>query len=174
MKKNILLMIVTAIIFTGIGVYATIQYQADEIGYGTGTIKDAIDDLYTTQNTTVSNLQNQNTALTSQVAVLQAQVDNPDCVSGTITCTTCDTTAGQTLISFIPNNLVLYGKDGSTWFTYYYNKDLYSSDMQVISSSSSTFISFNTKFKNDSNNNLLLYNINTSWNNKALYYMACK
>ena len=46
MKKNILLMIVTAIIFTGIGVFATIGYQADEIGYGTGTVKDAIDDLY--------------------------------------------------------------------------------------------------------------------------------
>ena len=47
MKKNILLIVITAIIFTGIGVFATIGYQADEIGYGTGTVKDAIDDLYT-------------------------------------------------------------------------------------------------------------------------------
>ena len=56
MKKNILLMIVTAIIFTGIGVYATIQYRADEIGYGTGTIKDAIDDLYSKVGTGSSDL----------------------------------------------------------------------------------------------------------------------
>lgn len=56
MKKNILLMIVTAIIFTGIGVFATIQYQADEIGYGTGTIKDAIDDLYSKVGTGSSDL----------------------------------------------------------------------------------------------------------------------
>ncbi len=46
MKKYILPILITAIVFTGIGVFATIEYQADEIGYGTGTIKDAIDDLY--------------------------------------------------------------------------------------------------------------------------------
>ena len=46
MKKYILSILITAIVFTGIGVFATIQYQADEIGYGTGTVKDALDELY--------------------------------------------------------------------------------------------------------------------------------
>ena len=46
MKKYILTILVTAIVFTGIGVFATIEYQADEIGYGTGTVKDALDELY--------------------------------------------------------------------------------------------------------------------------------
>ncbi len=50
MKKSILLVLITAIVFTGIGAFAAIEYQADEIGYGNGTVKDAIDDLYTKTN----------------------------------------------------------------------------------------------------------------------------
>ena len=66
MKKNILLVIVTAIVFAGIGAFAAIQYQANEIGYGNGTVKDAIDDLYTKSsfgNATSSDILNNKTAL---------------------------------------------------------------------------------------------------------------
>ena len=42
-----MLIVVTALIFIGIGVFATVSYQASEIGYANGSVKDAIDDLYT-------------------------------------------------------------------------------------------------------------------------------
>ena len=101
MKKTIITVIITAIICIG-GTALAYSYTANEIGYGNGTVKDAIDDLYTTANTTVTNLKNtnasltqsnetlteenetltnQNSSLNNQVASLQNQVNNPNCVS---------------------------------------------------------------------------------------------
>lgn len=71
MKKYILTILVTAIVFTGIGAFAAIKYQADEIGYNNTTVKDAIDILYTTQNTTVSTQASTISNLQEQISSLQ-------------------------------------------------------------------------------------------------------
>lgn len=50
MKKYIIGFILGAIVFAGIGVYAAIKIQADEIGYKEGTVEDALNDLYSKTN----------------------------------------------------------------------------------------------------------------------------
>ena len=55
MKKYIIGFVLGTIIFTGIGAYATIKMQADEIGYGDDdkTVADALDDLYSKANSSI-------------------------------------------------------------------------------------------------------------------------
>lgn len=50
MKKNILFFILGAIVFSSITAYATIKYQANEIGYKDGTVEEALNDLYSKTN----------------------------------------------------------------------------------------------------------------------------
>ena len=59
MKKYIIGFILGAIIFGTIGVYAAINYEASQIVYKSTTLDKAIDELYTTQNGTVSNLESE-------------------------------------------------------------------------------------------------------------------
>ena len=58
MKKNILIFILGGIFFSCISVYATFSYSASQINYKTTTLDLALDELYTTQNTTINNLNN--------------------------------------------------------------------------------------------------------------------
>ena len=71
MKKNILLIIISGLFFSSISVFATLTYSANQITYTKGNntmyLSEAIDELYTTQGTTVTNLNNQVTSLQSQV-----------------------------------------------------------------------------------------------------------
>ena len=54
-KNNFLGFIIGAIIFSFISIHATIYYEASQINYKNTTLDHAIDDLYTTQNNTLSN-----------------------------------------------------------------------------------------------------------------------
>ena len=53
MKKNIIVFIVAAIIFTGIGVYAGSRITAGEIEYKETTVEGALDNLYITANNSI-------------------------------------------------------------------------------------------------------------------------
>ena len=110
--KNPIFTFIIGLIIAGTCVFAY-TYNASDIGYGNTNVADAIDDLYTTQNTTVTNLQSQNSTLTNQVAALQAQLDNPNCVFGTFTTnSSAFDTAGQLIDNRItPNIFVLYWPD---------------------------------------------------------------
>ena len=76
MKKYIIGFILGAIIFSTISVYATIYYEASQINYKNTTLDHAIDDLYTTQNTTISNKDSQITTLQNNVTTLTNKYDN--------------------------------------------------------------------------------------------------
>ena len=76
MKKNILIFLLGGLFFSCISVYATIYYDASQINYKTTTLDHAIDDLYSTQNTTVTNLQSTITNLNSSVNTLQTTLNN--------------------------------------------------------------------------------------------------
>ena len=77
MKKNILFFILGGIFFSCISVYATIYYDASQINYKNTTLDHAIDDLYTTQNTTVTNLQGQISTLQTTNTNLNNQLNAP-------------------------------------------------------------------------------------------------
>ena len=68
-KKTLLLgIIIGAIIFLPLGIFATMSYDASQINYKSTTLDHAIDELYTTQNTTVTNLQtNLNTCTNKEI-----------------------------------------------------------------------------------------------------------
>ena len=66
LNSKLFIFIVTAIVFTGIGAFAATQITAADIEYATNvSVKDKLDDLYTTQSTTVTNLQSANSTLTT-------------------------------------------------------------------------------------------------------------
>ena len=76
MKKYVIGFILGAIIFIGIGVYAGTKIQAAEIEYAPNvSVKDKIDDLYTTANTTLSNKDQQISNLTSEKTNLESTID---------------------------------------------------------------------------------------------------
>ena len=70
LKSRIFVAIITAIIVCGISVYATIKLTASEVSYSNTTVKSALDTLYSTQTSTVANLNNQITTLTNANATL--------------------------------------------------------------------------------------------------------
>ena len=76
MKKNILIFLLGGLFFSCISVYATIYYDASQINYKTTTLDHAIDDLYTTQNTTVTNLQSELNSYKSINAIMCATAQN--------------------------------------------------------------------------------------------------
>ena len=80
-KNSILTFVLGAIIFSGITAYAAGRYYATQVDYepanpnfNVDNMSDALDQLYTTQNTTISNLNNQVTALTGQVSAKDATI----------------------------------------------------------------------------------------------------
>ena len=77
MKKYIIGFILGAIIFSGLSVYATIYYEASQITYKSTTLDHAIDDLYNTQNTTITNLQGQISTLQTTNTSLNNQLNAP-------------------------------------------------------------------------------------------------
>ena len=100
---------------------------------------------------------------------------NTNCVYGTFVCTSCTTSTGQKIANFKADNILIYNKNSSNWFMYYYNKAYNSNEFQVMSSSiASKYISFDNKFKYNSNNELYIHDLSTDWSNKTLYYMICK
>ena len=68
--KFILGFILGGIVCTSIGVFATIYYEASQINYKNTTLDHAIDELYTTQNTTLSSKDAQITNLEGQITTL--------------------------------------------------------------------------------------------------------
>ncbi|MBE6161572.1 MAG: hypothetical protein E7158_05100 [Firmicutes bacterium] len=125
-KSRILLVIVTVILTGSISVYAAGRYYANQVDYepsnpnfNVDNMADALDQLYTTQNTTISNLNNQITTLTGQVSAkdatisdLQTQlngISTTDCIRGTATLTSaCGTNSGCVIENkFAPNFFAL-------------------------------------------------------------------
>ena len=74
LNSKLFIFIITAIVFTGIGAGAATQITAADIKYVTNvSVKDKLDDLYTTQSTIVTNLQSANSTLTTDNETLTSE-----------------------------------------------------------------------------------------------------
>ena len=97
-KSRILLVIVTVILTGSISVYAAHKYAASNITYKDTTLDQALNTLYTTQNTTVNNLNSQITTKDATISDLQTQlngISTTDCIRGTATLSSaCATSSG--------------------------------------------------------------------------------
>ena len=64
--KCVLVFVISILLTNAFSIYATVYYEASQINYKNTTLDHAIDDLYTTQNTTVSNLESTVDSLNSR------------------------------------------------------------------------------------------------------------
>lgn len=195
LKSRIFLVIATALVFTGIGVFAD-NLLASEVDYKETNVESALDSLYTTQNTTVANLTNQNSTLTTNNQTLTTENTN---LSNQVTTLTQEknelqselnslTTAASSFsfksglqtktfnLGFRPNYINCVG-DFSTSANYYviitYNKDLYSN--YAVRSNGDASDKMELSYWYTLTNNGFTWNINAStWNNKDVYCIASK
>ena len=77
-KSRIFAFVLGAVIFSGITGVTAYTILASDVHYKDTTLDKALDTLYTTQNTTVTNLQNQVNTLTNEKTSLQEQIDTKD------------------------------------------------------------------------------------------------
>ena len=83
LKSKVFIFVVTAITFSSISVYAAGRYYASQIDYepensnfNVTNMEQALNALYTTQNTTVNNLNSQITTKDQTISDLQTQVES--------------------------------------------------------------------------------------------------
>lgn len=96
-------------------------------------------------------------------------VDN--CVTGSFKCTSCTTSSGQDIgLTFEPSSFVLYVSDLSLMLVYD------DSTQKWGYATTNSVINLDDNFENYfvKNNNLILRNWATSYNNKTFIYSACK
>ena len=135
LKSRILLVIVTIILTGSISVYAAHKYAASNITYKDTTLDQALNTLYTTQNTTVNNLNSQITtkdqtisSLQSQVETLTAAASEKDYVTGTFKINAGTTNSPD--LGFYPSKVLIY-RLSSNWSSM---KIITRSDTKAVSS----------------------------------------
>ena len=158
LKSRIFLVIITFLITLSCNVYATTRYLASEIEYKDTTVEGALNELYDTQTTTITDLQN--------------QIDNyknKDCVAGSFVCTSCTTSEGQLIVDYIPSRFVLYGNDFITSYT-----NVFDNSKAYIVESPTTVGAFELSTFYTKNNTLTIHNWGTQFSNKTINYIVCR
>ena len=137
-KSKVFIFVVTAITFSSISVYAAGRYYASQIDYepensnfNVTNMEQALNQLYTTQNTTVNSLNSQITAKDQTISNLQSQlngISTTECIKGTFTASSaCGTSSGCLIENqFNPTFLYLVGNNTSYGWqcSLYYNKNV--------------------------------------------------
>ena len=182
MKKTILTVIITAVICISGTAFAVTQMNASEIEYdSTHSVKDKIDDLYTTA-TTFKNLTTTTTATSNDLLSGKTAYDNlgnlitgnisTDCVSGSFVVNNDAYSAGQLISSNItPNMFMIYWSNKRIS---YYDKNVSESKVifyDVTPDYQERDLSQNFTI-NDTN--LYLKLGNTSFLGKTFKYMICR
>ena len=106
MKKYIIGLLSGIVIASVVNVYATIYYEASQINYKNTTLDHAIDDLYTTQNTTVSILNSTISTQNGTISNLQTSLNDYKSISLRMQCNSTGTGYGTANV-FIDNKKVL-------------------------------------------------------------------
>ena len=195
-KSKVFIFVVTAITFSSISVYAAGRYYANQVDYepsnpnfNVNNMADALDQLYTTQNTTISNLNTQITTLTGQVSAkdatisdLQTQlngISTTDCIKGTFTASSACGTSTGCLIEDKFNPNFLYFTDNGTTYNYhcsvFFNKILNSTESFYACSNNDGGIAANISYYiRVSGNSVYLKNADLDYQSGTLQYIACR
>lgn len=183
-KSRIFLVIITAILCTGITVYATSTYQASQVEYKDGKKVDAaLNELYT-KATTYKNLSVSTTAKAEDIISGKTAYDNlgnlitgnisADCVSSSFaTDSESVSSSGKKLANFKPSFFIVFSKD-SPWVGGGHIYNVNYSATQIIN-----FGVHNNTAGTDNLNNVYTITDNGFWiynwgAGNYLYYMACK
>jgi len=197
LKSRILLVIATIILTGSISVYAARKYYASDIEYKETTLDKALDTLYTTQNTTVnnlnsqitskdqaiSNLNNQITTLTGQVSAkdatisdLQTQlngISTTDCIRGTATLTSaCGTNSGCVIENkFIPSFLAIQVDVYN--YTFIYDKKRSTTHYFESSNGKLSWYVLDDYYRM-LENSVILHNVGQAYQSGTITYIACR
>ena len=187
-KSKVFIFVVTAITFSSISVYAAGRYYATQVDYepsnpnfNVDNMADALDQLYTTQSTTVNSLNSQITAKDQTISSLQSQlngISTTDCIKGTFTASSaCGTSSGCLVENqFKPSYFIL--ASNSTAFNYhcniFYDKNL---NPNIITSGcdDGDTVSYNySNYIYTSGNSLYIKKLDAAWQSGNLVYIACR
>jgi FtsZ-binding cell division protein ZapB len=181
-KRNKKLIVLGIIIGTSIGVYAI---NASEIDYNNTKVDQALDTLYETQNTTVTNLTSQNQTLTQEKSELQSQLNSLTTASRTISFTsnltkqTFNTGFKPDYVSCVTINqggsyiIILYNKDFDPNYAYRITSS--PSTTNVVQQSLTENARQQIEFWFSMNANSFVWNIDAeSWNGLHVYCTLSK
>ena len=107
MKTKIFYFILGAIIFSGISVFATIKFQANEIGYNNTTVEETLNDLYEKVNSTADEVVINNSGTYtftkdySKVYVFIARSATPDLMKNNVAVQSIKTVSAQTVSLYL-------------------------------------------------------------------------
>ena len=187
LKSRVFAFILGALIFSSISVYAAHKYYASDITYKETTLDNALDTLYTTQNTTVNNLNSQITSLTNEKTSLQNQIntkdatisslqsqlsvyDNANCVTGSFDSSNYSTSTDKKLINFSPKKFIIY-ETTSAWGGGHFWLEGWTNFVDITWGKDYINTSQSLSKYYTINNGLYIHNFPTG---VTLYYMACR
>ena len=156
LKSRIFIFVLGFVFATTIGVVAanlnanTISFEPTDENWNVTTVQAALNDLY--------------------------EEKEKNCVTGSFTCTTCSTSAGQdTGVDFEPSLFWFYGRtSGNENTTWYYVKSVSTSTIISTNNSGSTSMTLTNRFGYNSNNHLIMHDLPSLWNNRTITYIACR
>ena len=185
LKSKVFIFVVTAITFSSISVYAAGRYYATRVVYepsnpnfNVDNMSDALDQLYTTQNSTVNNLNSQVSAKDATISSLQSQVESltaaaseKDYVTGTFTFP--KTGNKDCNLGFRPSKVFLYYTSSSMSVFIYYSGS-YNYWTAVVGSSG--WNDYNHGGFEVTSTGFRIKYVETSWSesNKTFNYVAFK
>ncbi|MBE6160631.1 MAG: hypothetical protein E7158_00215 [Firmicutes bacterium] len=131
---------------------------------------------------TYKNLTTQTNATASDIVSGKTAYDNNGnlitgnfsgtCVEGSFACTTCSTTEGQQILAFKPSKFVVYGTTNYK-IIMFYDENFTGNNFWVTQSNGS--YNFNAPISKFIKNDKFIMNSSSSdWNNKTIYYIACR
>ena len=146
LNSKIFIFLLGFVVASAIGVYAI---NANDITYHDSTLDTVLDDLYSKTHS--------------------------NCISGSFTCTNCNTSEGQEILSFKPSSFVLYTLSNNTRRVWHYNENITGNQLQYYGGTSSTsaFFGVDALTKYIKNDKLWLSNFSNDFNNLTFTYYAC-
>ena len=157
MKKNILLVLI-GLVFGVAGTVIASNYLASDVVYNDTTVENALNELYDTQTTTITDL--------------QSQIDNyknKDCVAGSFVCTSCATSEGQLIADYMPSSFVFYAND---FMTSYIN--VFNNSKAYIVRGSTSIEAYELNVFYTKNNTLTIHDWGADFGNRTINYIVCR
>ena len=183
-NKNTILAFIIGVLISGVSVYAATQYLASEIAYNDTTVENALNELYTRTDTTITGLNTQVTNLTNEKDELLNQLNSLTTASKSFTFASGNSPVTINLgfkagyISCITDNI-----NNSALIDIVYNKDYNSS--KVVRISATTDGTGATTLRSNAltdlanwftiNDTSISWNVtNAAWSGKTVYCTASK
>ena len=126
-----------------------------------------------TASSETQTLQTNGKYMNSDITINALPAGSGDCVSGNFVCTTCSTTGGQQILDFKPSKFLVYGEPSSKVEMFYDenftgNYFWSSNNFNEVLNSNAPISKF---IKNDK---FIMNSVSSDWNNKTVYYIACR